>query len=55
MVFSGFRIGSRDPLNPLRRIHWISPIHTETRASSAAQALISISRTLAGPTTGNAR
>ena len=36
MVSRGFRIGSRDSLNPLRRIHWISPIHTDTRASSAA-------------------
>ena len=36
MVSSGFRIGSRASEKPLRRIHWISPIHTETRASSAA-------------------
>ena len=36
MVSSGSRIGSAALLKPLRRIHWISPIHTETRASSAA-------------------
>ena len=27
---------ARDSAKPLRRIHWISPIHTDTRASSAA-------------------
>ena len=37
MVSSGSRMGLRDSLNPLRRIHWISPIHTETRASSESR------------------
>ena len=36
MVSRGFRIGSRASPKPLRRIHWISPIQTDTRASSAA-------------------
>ena len=36
MAWSGFRTGSRASAKPLRRIHWISPIQTETRASSAA-------------------
>ena len=40
---------------PLRRIHWTSPIHTDTRASSAAYGLISMPLTLAGPTSGKAR
>ena len=35
-VSSGFRIGSRASPKPLRRIHWISPIQADTRASSAA-------------------
>ena len=36
MVSSGVKMGSRAPGKPLRRIHWISPIHTDTRANSAA-------------------
>ena len=36
MVSSGLRIGSRASEKPLRRIYWISPIQTDTRASSAA-------------------
>ena len=36
IVSSGSRMGFREPGNPLRRIHWISPIQTDTRASSAA-------------------
>ena len=36
IVSKGSRIGSREPGNPFLRIHWISPIHTDTRASSAA-------------------
>ena len=36
IVSNGSRIGSRAPANPFLRIHWISPIHTDTRASSAA-------------------
>ena len=36
MVSRGFRIGSRASPKLLRRIHWISPIQTDTRASSAA-------------------
>jgi hypothetical protein len=32
------RFEDRSPASgkPLRRIHWISPIHTDTRANSAA-------------------
>ena len=52
MVSSGFRIGLPASANPLRRIHWISPTQTETRASSAAYGLTSIPLTLAGPTSG---
>ena len=36
MVSSGSRIGWVELLIPLCSIHWISPIHTDTRASSAA-------------------
>ena len=36
IVSNGSRIGSREPGNPFLRIHWISPIYTDTRASSAA-------------------
>ena len=50
MVSSGFRIGLRDASKPCSRIHWISPIHTETRASSAANGLISMPLTHSGPT-----
>ena len=36
IVSSGFRIGLRASAKPLRRIHWISPTQTDTRASSVA-------------------
>jgi hypothetical protein len=36
IVSSGRRIGFFAASKPLRRIHWISPIQTDTRASSAA-------------------
>lgn len=52
MVSRGSRTGSRAPEKPLRRIHWISPIQIETRASSAAYGLISMPLTLAGSTPG---
>ena len=52
IVSSGFRIGSRASAKPLRRIHWISPIRTDTPASSAACGLISMPLTLTGATSG---
>jgi hypothetical protein len=36
MWSSGFRIGSVGVGMAWRRAHWIAPIHTTTRASSAA-------------------
>jgi hypothetical protein len=36
IVSSGRKIGFLAASNPFRRIHWISPIHTDTRANSAA-------------------
>ena len=55
IVESGLRIGWRPMSNPLRRIHWISPIQTDTRASSAAYGLISMPSSASGPTVGKRR